>query len=271
MKTILAFGSVAVFGALGLMFAGGCGSVESNGNSGSGSAQGGNTSSANGGSSAQGGGSASGGGSAQGGGSASGGGSAQGGGSASGGGSAQGGAGGNSSGSGGAPECLMDADCDLVNNCCDCAGVVAGETLPCGTQECLVPFCQPLEPPTVTPSCQVGQCVTTVDCDHTKVACDVPPPTCLPGSTPTHNGNGCWGPCAVATECQTVGSCSQCGSDEVCVTKATMLGPEVHCVTEPAACNGTPNCACMGGSVCVGAYDTCNDTAEGISCACIDC
>jgi len=194
----------------------------------------------------------------------------------SGGGNSAGGAGA-SGGSGGAPpvvaECTDDSDCKLVNDCCSCLGIPTSRQDPdCDLSECLIPHCQSLEFGDLqNAQCRVGRCVAGFTCDHTEVTCESVPPNCPPGETPSALGD-CWGKCVATTECESVGSCDQCDTNsEQCVRQDTQLGAVYHCVDKPEACDDNPSCACMGASVCLAPYDTCNDTALGITCSCLTC
>jgi hypothetical protein len=83
----------------------------------------------------------------------------------------------------------------------------------------------------------------------------------------------CYGPCVPANECAEVDTCAQCDATQhVCVNEVAQLGPTPHCVDVPAACQNMADCACMGSSVCVGAFNQCVDgPAQQISCQCPTC
>ncbi len=85
--------------------------------------------------------------------------------------------------------------------------------------------------------------------------------------------NGCYNfQCILVEECADVTSCDACDlATQQCVIYDTQLGREYHCVPIPDACAGNPSCDCLGPGVCVGAYDTCNDTALGVACSCPAC
>jgi hypothetical protein len=177
-------------------------------------------------------------------------------------------------GQGAAPpkaECTDASQCQLVNDCCHCEALAAADKVPnCNIQACLQSTCSALGAPSPMPTCSAGRC-TLFDCDHDKVLCESLPPTCPPGETPSVSGN-CWGSCVPATECQTVADCEQCDPKQhTCVTDVAKSGPLRHCVAIPAACSGKPSCACMGMSVCVGAFDLCAESQGSISCNCPTC
>lgn len=162
---------------------------------------------------------------------------------------------GGSAGTGGAvmsplPECVYDSDCMLINDCCRCEGVPANSPVPdCPSPECFAPTCESLSIPQPMAVCRAGQCVVNADCDQNHALCDSLPPQCPPGKT-VIVGNGCWGGCLDVTECQDVGSCTQCADGQACVSTNTMMMGGHHCVDAPNSCNGQVSCACMGESVC---------------------
>lgn len=180
-----------------------------------------------------------------------------------------------SGGSGGSasPQCTNDAStCQLVNDCCNCVGVGPGETAPtCNIPECFVDTCTGLGlKDSVNPQCAAGQCVAGFVCDTSKALCDSLPPSCPVGTVASVSG-ACWGSCVTPTECLSVDSCAACTGNQVCVEDETMLGPVFHCVAAPPECGGTPTCACMGASVCAGAYHLCSESPAGLSCSCPEC
>jgi hypothetical protein len=108
-------------------------------------------------------------------------------------------------------------------------------------------------------------------CDPALVTCKKAPPVCPAGQVPAVS-NDCWASCVPANDCAYVPDCTKCASKgEVCVTESTKGGQVHHCVVVPPACEGKPTCACMGDSVCLGAFDVCNDGSEGITCGCTVC
>lgn len=181
--------------------------------------------------------------------------------------------GGGAGASGGAahvqPECQAREDCHLVNSCCDCASVPLDVELPCRGEECFAPLCAAFE--AVEAECRLGRCVTSVDCEIAKVACDQQPPQCPAGQTPTVEG-ACYGGCFPAVDCSAVSYCEQCGPGQACVAEVAQTGPVYHCIEMPAECNGAPSCECMGDTVCVGAFDQCIDANNGtLECQCSTC
>jgi hypothetical protein len=179
--------------------------------------------------------------------------------------------GGGSGGLGGAPECTDSTECALVNDCCSCVSIPIGRVPPpCAIDNCFVPTCTSIGQPDAQATCSVGQCVAGFNCDPSMVACASPMPVCPLGQTASVSGL-CWGGCVPTTECGIVGSCAQCAATQACVKEVTQIGTSVHCVPIPPACDDKPSCACMGGGVCVGIFDTCTETAEGLECTCSAC
>lgn len=167
----------------------------------------------------------------------------------------------------GGPECVDDSGCAIVNDCCACEGIPAGEPFPECPLTCFVSSCEAAGLPNPPPLCAAGQCVAGFDCSY--ASCFALPPVCEPGMVPSVVAD-CWGPCVPATECAAVASCDQCPIGTACVEQVA-FGTTLHCVAIPESCNGTPSCACMGSSVCVGEFDACIDGADSISCECTSC
>jgi hypothetical protein len=170
------------------------------------------------------------------------------------------------------PECESAAECQLVDDCCDCMGFPAAVDPPQCPQQCIINSCEAAMLPLPTATCAVGRCVVDASCDPADTICDAVPPNCPLGQAPVVV-NGCWGGCIATIECGKVGNCGQCtGPNDVCVVEETQLGPIHHCVDKPVRCEGAPDCACMGASVCLEPFDTCSDAQTGqITCQCIDC
>jgi hypothetical protein len=183
--------------------------------------------------------------------------------------------GGGQGGSGGAgvavAECNTDQDCKIVNTCCDCAGVPNGTDLPCGITTCKQAMCSLYQPQPVAALCRAGHCVTTVDCDISKVTCKSLPPDCPLGETNSVNPmTSCWGSCVAEVECTEVATCDQCVTS-ACVTYVTQIGPKRNCVNVPSVCNGQEDCSCMGPAVCIDLFDTCSTSPSGLQCHCPPC
>lgn len=193
-----------------------------------------------------------------------------------------GGIGGGSGGDGGAggaggqvvveAECLEATDCQLVDNCCDCMGFPGDETPPACPQQCIQDKCAERQVPLAGAACEVGRCVLDVSCDPAAVVCLAPQPACPAGETAAVVGQ-CWGGCVPITECADVGDCAACAAaGAVCVVEITQLGLVHHCVETPPSCASSPDCSCMGDSVCLAPFDTCSDVTPGqIDCSCPTC
>jgi hypothetical protein len=125
--------------------------------------------------------------------------------------------------------------------------------------------------PTEETLCTAGHCNLGLDCDPGNVMCLSPQPECGEGMVPMVVGN-CWGACVDASDCAAVASCDVCDKDRhVCVVYQANT-PTTHCVEVPPECTEDRSCDCLQLNVCVGAYDTCSDGADGeITCSCPDC
>jgi hypothetical protein len=180
---------------------------------------------------------------------------------------------GGTSGSGPAPQCTLDTDCTLINDCCYCMPYVKGATPPDCSQQCDDAMCEQLGVQGGV-KCVAGQCVLDIVCKPEGAVCASMPPACTAGKVPTVVGS-CWGKCVKASFCPEVAGCDVCGDDEACVAYAGTLGDQkskYHCATLPIGCSGHATCACMGTSVCVGSFDLCVDQDAGsISCDCPAC
>jgi hypothetical protein len=188
------------------------------------------------------------------------------------------GAGGNATGgAGGAstpgPECTTVADCKLVSDCCTCQAIGPGESIPpCPPIACLQNKCEALQLPKSKMACVAGRCVAGFDCDSSMVTCKLLPPTCEAGFVPGVKDSCYSGSCVPVTECVNVKSCMDCGKFP-CASYATRSGPEIHCVSGPAACNDDATCACLGPTVCTDPYSSCANFSgqRGVFCSCPTC
>lgn len=172
------------------------------------------------------------------------------------------------------PECELDTDCYLSNDCCECAGRPNGEAAPVCAQLCIQDACQVFDLPLdAKPICRAGRCVAPTDCDQSVVLCDQIPPTCPAGSQPVvDEANGCWqGGCQAVTECRSVTDCTACDgvANTVCVTHQAQLS-EAYCVDVASPC-GSASCECLGPSVCTGSFDLCSAMGDAITCECPTC
>ncbi len=198
-----------------------------------------------------------------------GGGSAQGGG-----GSGQGGTatGGGSEGGGGAssaaPECTTDEDCYLSSDCCECAGRPNGEDPPGCAIDCFIDQCASASIDKAR--CAAGRRVTDASCDDSTVTCDIPTPQCGENQAPIVSGSCYAGGCLDVLECEVVTSCAVCAGvpGSACVRDVD-FSTQTHCV-DLAGC-ASADCACLGDSVCIGSFDLCNESVDGIDCSCPTC
>ena len=109
-----------------------------------------------------------------------------------------------------------------------------------------------LPPEKTQAMCMYGQCVFSASCNPSQVFCNGIPPECGPGTLPSVV-DGCWGGCISSLDCFDVGSCDQCSDSQACVA-AGGGGPAINshfqCLPVATACNGVPDCQCMGNDVC---------------------
>jgi len=169
---------------------------------------------------------------------------------------------------GGAPQCESDQDCVLQSDCCNCGvGVADGRPIPACTLACFVDMCTSMGIERAT--CSAGRCVLDVSCNENEALCDRLPPQCALGEAPIVDG--CYGQCIEAGLCREVTGCDACTRDQVCVSQLSRGGSTHHCVPRPADCTNGATCECMGGGVCTGIFNSCNDSDGFISCLCPTC
>lgn len=186
---------------------------------------------------------------------------------------AAGGSGGEGGGVEALPECTEDAHCQLVNDCCQCAGLPTGETPAECNVACLQPKCSEIAGGLVgggeatVARCVAGQCVTSISCNDLQTVCLAAPPEC-PAGEQAAVVDGCWGGCLPDRECAEVGSCAECTGGLACVEYQSQMST-THCV-DPGPC-ATADCACLGESACQEPFGICSDTADGIGCECPTC
>jgi hypothetical protein len=169
------------------------------------------------------------------------------------------------------PECADATDCKVVNDCCNCEAIPNGETPASCSKLCIQDKCNELGSANKTAECIAGRCVMGFDCT-TTVICATAPPTCGPGTVPLIAA-GCYeGSCVPADECASVKSCADCTGSLACANYGGFV-PKAHCVEIPTVCGSDASCACMGPSVCISPFDSCNDLSgpKGVSCGCPTC
>lgn len=174
------------------------------------------------------------------------------------------------------PECVMDEDCMLVDDCCTCDAIAVGDEAPkCDIMSCLVSTCTSLGLDMPAVQCNFGTCeVEEVSCDPFLVTCDEKPPVCPEGQAP-RVVDGCYAGCIPVEFCDVVPGCESCGEDEACIESTTQVGPSFTCVPIPPSCDGMPSCDCLG-EACEAPFDTCNAGIEPksgseLSCSCPAC
>lgn len=170
----------------------------------------------------------------------------------------------------GEPECLVDSDCKLFDNCCICEGVPDGAIEPaCDMGPCLINTCKSLGLPSGTEAtCVAGRCIAGFPCDWNETTCDAIPPDCGPGETASVR-EGCYGSCVPAGECLSVGSCEQCDGGLECARKEAFTVTD-HCVSLPEVCDEA-DCECLGPSVCTEDDEECSVQEGALVCSCTTC
>lgn len=168
-------------------------------------------------------------------------------------------------------ECEVDADCQLHDDCCTCAGVPAARDPEVCDERCDESLCSQYGVSAAV--CRFGVCeAQRLSCDASKIACDGPEPDCGPGmlaeTTPT-----CWtGACVPAALCDVVPDCAWCGDGQFCVEKVAFVTQATVCEPLPAKCLGTSSCNCVADLVCLDPYTACfQQEITEVSCQCPDC
>lgn len=148
----------------------------------------------------------------------------------------------------GAPvgECSSADECVLVNDCCTCDVVLAGDEPPCDVPECFAPTCDAIGY-TPEPACFVGTCVAApVSCQLYEVTCEIEPPPPCEGGLVRSVDNMCYGPCVPPSMCESLPfecDAATCGEGYACMV--TQSGASGSCIPLPPGCNGTPSCDCV--------------------------
>jgi|GEM_PF-2667184 len=162
-------------------------------------------------------------------------------------------------------------DCVLVNDCCSCVVIPAGEEPPaCDIDTCLISTCESEFGGFIPEAaCRVGTCTfAALGCQPSDSICEIePPPPCAGGYVQSII-NDCYGPCVPPNMCASLPTpCdgSTCGDGFACMT--TQSGAPGACIPLPPGCNGDASCDCVdpwwseidcGGS--------CGDDSPGLSC-----
>lgn len=160
-------------------------------------------------------------------------------------------------------ECVTDEDCQLVDNCCDCAGAPLGEEPPPCRNPCAATRCDDDFGIEVGVQCRNGVCALAAGSCAGSPACGEPPPDCNAGTIPAGSGD-CWGECQAPNTCGG-DNCdgndpNSCGVGWVCVESQSQ---GAFCEPVPLACGGVPTCDCVyaeTAGMCLGA---CSDDGNG--------
>ncbi len=171
------------------------------------------------------------------------------------------------------PECTQDTDCTVHEDCCSCEAVPVSDVPPDCEAGCQETACAALEYK-ATALCLDGICrFPETTCDPSTVLCGAPTPNCPDGTLPEVMGQ-CWTfKCVPVAACDWVPDCSFCDAEtEVCVEKATQLGPVYDCEPKPWQCgDGPADCTCAG-ALCEPPFDTCMEGQPGtLQCTCPNC
>jgi len=160
-------------------------------------------------------------------------------------------------------ECVTDEDCQLIDNCCDCAGAPLGEEPPPCRNPCAATRCDDDFGIEVGAACRNGVCALAAGSCAGSPACGEPPPDCNAGTIPAGSGD-CWGECQAPNTCGG-DNCdgndpNSCGVGWVCVESQSQ---GAFCEPVPLACGGVPTCDCVyaeTAGMCLGA---CSDDGNG--------
>ncbi len=141
-------------------------------------------------------------------------------------------------------ECRIDADCTLINNCCECSVKAPGEPVaPCDLPNCLQSACAAESLEGVVPACRSGVCEwANVQCSDEPPPCNPQPPSCPPGTVASVKDD-CFGPCLPPRYCEgTPCPADGCGEGWTCVESQAS---QSRCVPIALECGGAPTCECM--------------------------
>jgi hypothetical protein len=139
-------------------------------------------------------------------------------------------------------ECVVDSDCVLINNCCQCnPAPIGAEVQPC-EEACLQSTCDALGLFDVQVACRSGVCeFAEVSCADDPITCDEAMPSCGPEAE-NSVVDGCWGPCVAPRYCaEQACPADGCGPGWACVEH--QAGP-ARCEVVPFECAGVLGCDC---------------------------
>lgn len=141
-------------------------------------------------------------------------------------------------------ECVVDSDCQKVDNCCECSSMPADQTPDACDMDCLVGQCTATSLEPVSAVCRSGRCEfdSAIPCAG-PVACDSLPPDCEVGMVPSVVDE-CWGGCVPYHYCADTSLCMMtCGENWVCV--GSQAGNGAGCAPLPSGCEGQATCDCF--------------------------
>ena len=170
----------------------------------------------------------------------------------------------------GEPQCEVDADCFLHADCCTCEGLPIGVDHDVCDGECDQSRCDALGIDRAV--CRLGVCETErLSCGVNEIVCDAPPPACPPDHLPETTPQ-CWtGECVPAGLCDIISDCAACPPHMMCVQNVSFGPHNLRCEPIPPACDGAPDCDCVGELVCTEPFSLCSTDGTIINCECIKC
>ena len=180
-----------------------------------------------------------------------------------------GGSGGSGGSGGGGVECQTADDCVMFSDCCNCAAVPKGTSIPGCDLVCITDQCTAQQIGRDEITCAFGRCVVDRSCNHARATCNSPPEPCPDGQVRSVTENGCWGPCMPPTECRDVTDCSDCG-EAVCVGLSAFIPPATGCVVPEPSCTKGNYCECLDACPQSAAYE-CVEADDAVSCYCPVC
>lgn len=145
---------------------------------------------------------------------------------------------------GGGGACSVDAECKLVDDCCSCESIPAGDEPATCEIDCDQSECSAQGLAGSAAACRSGRCelASTVDC-ASPVTCNQPAPECAGDMVPSIVA-GCYGPCVPYHYCSDTTACLKgCGEGWTCVESQS--GGGGGCLPLPQACEGTATCECV--------------------------
>jgi hypothetical protein len=142
------------------------------------------------------------------------------------------------------PECTVNEDCEIANDCCACQAVPKGALVGACRVACGDSNACEMQGLAAVAQCTLGRCTLATSCSALRTTCDSLPPECPTGQTASVTESGCWGPCVPSTECSDVTDCDACG-DAHCVKFENVGGTTIRCVSREAGCEPGNLCECL--------------------------